>query len=283
MKIFLETFKKSVYDPVFYRSVAEGTMKEAVVFYVKASLFLATIMVIFFAIVLIPQGIGFVSDRAPALVKEYYPENLIVKMENGEASVNVPEPFIIANKIETPLSFVDGKPVENLLVIDTTDDFEKAKFERYNSFALLTKHELVTKGGQGSITIQNLSSFPSAVINQETLLSWISKINNSLAFFVPIGILLTLFALFLGFMAYLLPLILFALIPFLVAWLKKIPMTYGGAYKISLYAVVPALALKTIFNISGVIFIPAYFTLLIFILIVSLNVREVEQPKLFDK
>jgi len=60
------------------------------------------------------------------------------------------------------------------------------------------------------------------------------------------------------------------------------PLSYGGAYRISLYAIVPALALKTLINILGVFFIPAYFTLLVFMLIVAINMKESEEPTLFE-
>lgn len=281
MKIFFETFKKSVYDPAFYRAIAGAPLKEAFVFYVKAALFLATVMTIIFTIVLVPQGITFVKERAPVLVKQYYPEQLVVRIEKGEVSVNVPEPFIVPSKAETPLT-LNGKPVKNLIVIDTQSDFESDKFNNYDTFALLTKHELATEDDNGKITIQDLRGFPSVVIDQAILLSWVEKIISSLTVFIPIGILLTLLALFVGFVAYVVPLLLFSLIPYLAAKIKKTPLTYSGAYKMSLYAVVPALALKTLLNISGFMFIPAYFTLLVFILIISLNMRRIEQPKLFE-
>ncbi|MEK7460019.1 MAG: DUF1189 family protein [Patescibacteria group bacterium] len=283
MKTFFETFTKTIYDPAFYRSVAEAPLKEALVFYVKVALFLATVMTIIFTIVLVPQGIRFVKERAPILVKQYYPEQLVVRIDKGEASVNVSEPYIVLNKAEAPQAMSE-KPVKNLIVIDTRSDFETKKFNEYDTFALLTKHEFATRDDNGKITIQNLSGFPSVVIDQAKLLSWGEKIMNSLTVVVPLGITLTLFLLFMGFIIYIIPLLLFALIPYFVAKLKKMSLTYSGAYKMSLYAVVPALALKTLLNISGFMFIPAYFTLLIFILIVTLNMRETEpeQSKLFE-
>ena len=50
----------------------------------------------------------------------------------------------------------------------------------------------------------------------------------------------------------------------------------------SLYAIIPALALKTLINIFGVFSMPAYFTLLVFMLVVAINMQETEQPKLFN-
>lgn len=282
MKIFFETLKKTVFDPAFYRISAEAPFKDAFVYYVKTALFLATVMTIIFTVVLVPQGISFVKERAPILIQQYYPEQLIIKIEKGEVSINAPEPFIVVNKVGEPQA-LNGKPIKNLIVIDTRGDFETKKFNEYDTFALLTKHEFATEDNSGKITVQDLSGFPSVVIDQTTLLGWAEKIMSSLTIFVPFGILLTLFALFMGFIAYVVPLLIFAFIPYFIAKIKKVSLTYGGAYKMSLYAVIPALALKTLLNISGFIFIPAYFTLLIFILVITLNMRETEQQKLVGK
>jgi hypothetical protein len=129
--------------------------------------------------------------------------------------------------------------------------------------------------------IQNLRGVPDATITQATVLAGVERVRAGLPYVVPAGIFVTLIILFFGYSAYLIPLFLFALIPFLLAWIKKIPLTYGGAYKMSMYAVVPGLVLKTIFNIGGFFFVPAYLSLLIFMLVIFINMREVEQPTLF--
>lgn len=282
MKEFFEIFKKSVHDPVFYGSVSERPLKEALSFYVKAGLFFATFMTIVFSVVLIPQGIQFMNERAQVIVKESFPTNLVVKIEKGEASTNVVEPLFIPNNIEALKDSAGDKKVVNFLVIDTTGDFDEKKFTDYNTFALLAKHQLITQGDTGSITIQNLSTFPSVVVDQNTLLRWVADIKNLITFLVPVGILGMLLMLFIGFILYLIPLFLFALVPLLIARIKKIQLTYAVAYRMSLYAVVPALALKTLLNVSGFIFIPAYFTFLVFVAIIAFNMQEPKQPKLFE-
>ena len=169
-----------------------------------------------------------------------------------------------------------------MLAIDTKHDFEKRKFEEYKTIALLTKTEIVTRSDKGQITIQELRRMPMTTISQDFLLSWVEKVRGKLVYIILGGVVAAFIVVALGYMVYLIPLLLFALIPFFIAYLKKMPLSYGGAYKISLYAIVPALAGKTLLNLVGVFFLPSYFTLLVFMLIVALNMKEAVQPKLFD-
>lgn len=281
MKTMFETFKKSVFSPQFYREVGGGSFKDALRYYAKFGLALSLLSVIAFGLLLVPQGVGFLRERAPELVKEYYPAGLVLNIVNGELSVNVPLPYIIATKDITRRAIQNWK-FDNVIVIDTQNDFNKKTFDEYNTFALVTKHEIVTSNNGGNVTIQEIPSTMTTMINQTAVLSWVEKVRASLVYVVPIGLLILFVTLFFGFILYLIPLFVLALIPFLLARLKKIQLSYGGAYRMSLYAVIPGIVLKSILNISGVFFVPAYLTFLIFLLIIVMNVRESEQPKLFE-
>ncbi len=238
-------------------------------------------MTIAFAVLFVPQGIRFIKEEAPALVKKYYPDGLVITVIRGEASSNATEPYVIPAE-GVAKEALRGSRIDNLFVIDTKNEFNKKTFESYKTFALLTKGEIVTQSDRGQISIQDLSDAPDIVVSEEVLLAWVEKVRESLSIFVPAGIAVTFVVIILGFSLYLVPLLLFALIPFFLAWVKKIPLTYGGAYKMSMYAVVPGLLLKTIFNASGFFFVPIYLSLLVFMLIIFLNVREKEQSSLFN-
>ena len=281
MKTIFETFKQSVYNPVFYQNAITTPMSDIVRYYIKFSLLLSAIMTIALGILLIPQGVIFVKEHAPELVKSYFPAELTIHIEKGLASVNVAEPYIVAGKNGSQAVLKD-QGLESMLVIDTKNDFNKKKFEEYKTFALLTKTEIVTRGNEGQITIQDLRAMPDASINQEWLLSWVEKTRNSLGYIIFFGLIGLFMAMLLGYLKYFIVLLIFALIPRLVAYLKKMPLSYSGAYKMSLYAIVPALALKTLLNILGVFFIPAYFTFLVFMLIIAINMKETEEPTLFE-
>ena len=281
MTIF-ETFKKSIYNPVFYQNAATVPFSDVVWYYIKFSLILSAFLTVALGALLVPQGITFVKKYAPDMVKNYFPAELAVHIEKGEASVNVSEPYVVPGKDGTK-AMLREQGLLNIFVIDTKQEFNKKEFEEYKTFALLTKTEIVTQSNLGQITIQDLDVFPTMTINQELLLSWVEKIRGSLGYIVIAGLAITFVVLMLGYLSYLIILFLFALIPLFVAYLKKIPLSYSGAYKMSMYAIMPALALKTILNILGVFFIPAYFTLLVFMLIIALNMREVEEPTLFER
>lgn len=283
MKILFNTFKKSLYDPAFYRSIATAPFSDSLRYYIKMTSILALFITIVFAVRLVPHGVSFIKNDAPALVKQYYPAELAVTLAKGEASVNVPEPYIIPAQGGVKDAIRGAAlPVENILVIDTQNEFTKKAFEDHKTFALLTKHEIVTRSDRGQITIQDLRGAPDMLVDQATVLGWVERVQGSLATFVSLGIFMTLIALFVGFSIYLLVVLLFALIPFFLAWVKKVPLTYTSAYKMSLYAVMPGLVLKTFLNSLGFFFVPASLTFLVFLLVISLNMREVEQPNLFE-
>lgn len=266
---------------MFYREVAQAPLGNAFRYYLCLSAVLALFSTIVFSIILVPQGVRFMRDVAPSLVVEHYPVELVMNIDKGEASVNVSQPYVIAGKGDARV-FLQDLGLENMLVIDTTKDFNKKTFEEYKTLALLTKTDIITRNDQGQTTIQSLQGLPKTIIDQTTLLGWVEKMRAMLVYVMPIGILATFIVLFMGYVIYLIPLLLFALIPLLLAWIKKMPLTYGEAYRMSLYAIVPGLVLKTLLNVSGFFFVPAALSLLVFALVIFLNMREPKQPTLFN-
>ncbi|OHA79723.1 MAG: hypothetical protein A2747_00225 [Candidatus Yonathbacteria bacterium RIFCSPHIGHO2_01_FULL_44_41] len=281
MKTIFETFKQSIYNPVFYQNAVTAPLSNIARYYIKFSLVLSFLMTISLGILLVPQGVTFIKEHAPEMVRNYFPAELTVHIEKGEASVNVVEPYVIVGK-DGAQTILKEQGLENMLVVDTKHDFDKKKFEEYKTFALLTKTEIVTQSDKGQITIQDLRVFPTVTINQEWLLSWVEKVHSNIGYIIFFGLIATFIAMMLGYLKYFVVLLIFALIPLFIAYLKKISLSYGNAYKMSLYAIIPALALKTLINIFGVFSMPAYFTLLVFMLVVAINMQETEQPKLFN-
>jgi hypothetical protein len=276
MKNLIDTFKKTIYNPSFYQHVGDVPFKEAFRFYRKCTLVFSVVMTVALAIFFIPVGTLFINKYAPDLIKNYYPEKLVIHIEKGQASADVPMPYFV------PIRTLGGATTtvglaENLLVVDTTHDFERKIFESYKTYALLTKTDLVTSNDKGQITIQPLRGAPTTTISQELLLSWVDKIHQSLGTIIAIAIVAVFVILALGYLLYLLPLLLFALVPYFIAWIRKTPLTYRAAYKMSLYAIVPALAVKTVLNLVGLFFLPSYLTFLVFMLVVAINMRDTDQ------
>ncbi len=169
------------------------------------------------------------------------------------------------------------------MVINTNEDFSKNKFVEYKTYSLLTRTDLVTQDSNGAITITPLPSRYIITINQEQLLSWIGNIQKYTWAIVVAIVVGTFTVIFCDYLMYLVPLVLFALIPKFIAYIKKSPLSYASAYIMSLYAIVPALALKALLGMLGVFFLPPYFTLLVFMLVIAINMREVKETTLFEK
>lgn len=283
MKAFIETLKKSFYNPEFYRTISQVSWRDAFRTYFKFTAVLSVLFAVISGVLLVPQGVSFVRNNAPELAKKYFPAELVVTIKGGEASVNVPEPYIIPMNQDAGEQAYQKGVFKNFVVIDTQHEFSQKMFDEYQTFALLTKDEFVTQSTTGQLAIQKLRVVPGISISQESLLAWIETVRSSLIFAVPIGLVITALITLFGFTLYLIPLFLFALIPFFLAWIKKIPLSYGDAYKMSLYAILPGLVLKDILNASGFLFVPASLNLLMFLLVIALNMRDVEQPTLFTE
>ncbi len=282
MKNLYKTFKKAVYNPAFYQKTPDSSFADAFRFYFKSTLIFSAVMTIALGIFFIPIGLAFINDKAPGLVRTYFPADLTVNVEKGQASANVAMPYFV------PIRTTDGATstigtMQNILVVDTTHDFDKKTFADYKTYILITKNDIVTSNDGGQINIQSLRGAPFHTLSQAVLLSWVATIQHSFALIAVVAVIVMYILLMLGYLIYLGVLFIFALIPLLIGWIKKIPLSYGGAYKMSLYAIVPALALKTALNLIGVFFLPSYLTFLVFILVITLNMRnEEEEPKLFE-
>ena len=277
MKKTFEIFKKSLSDVSLYREAREAPLKVGIRYYIKAIFLLSLFATVAFGVFSVPQGVRFMKEEASLLVQERYPTDLVVTFKNGEASTNSASPSFIPGEKKTLKTLFNDDSIENILVIDTGSEYDGSVFDNYHTFALLTKHDLVMRGVEERVTIQPLRGIPEMTITSASLINFIEKLNNSLALFVVLSLVIVFALLFVGYLVYLVPLALFALIPYFLAWIKNIPLTYRGAYKMSVYAVVPGLALKTLFSIGGVFLVPAYFSLLIFMLVVFLVMKRMEQ------
>lgn len=278
MKNLFRTFKKSIYNPSFYQDVGNVSYRDSFRYYSKCILLLSVVMTIALGILFIPAGVQFIKNRAPGLVNSYYPAGLVVNIGKGEASANVAMPYFVP----VPGAASTTSSVQNFLVIDTAHEFDKKTFDGYKTFALLTKTDLVTSNDNGQITIETLRGAPALTVSKDVLLSWIEKINQLLVPLSITGVVIMFIIIIAGYFLYLLPLLLFALVPLLVGWVRKTPLSYSGAYKMSLHAIVPALVIKTALNLMGLFFLPEYLTFLIFMLIIAINMRDSEQPKLLE-
>ena len=190
----------------------------------------------------------------PAKLEQLYPEELEIKLQKGEISTNVPEPYYI------PLEKVLGdKPAEtptppseitNFIVIDTNANVED--FPGYKTVILLTKRNIVTLDDNGGYKVNELTSSENITINRQVVKTLISTISPFLRYLFPALIFCILLGLSVfypsGKMTYLL---FFALIGLLVAKLMSVKLTFGKIYQIGLHLILIPTTIGSIAVLAG--------------------------------
>jgi hypothetical protein len=113
------------------------------------------------------------------LVQQTYPDELILIMENGELSTNVPEPYFI----EFPsmiTSFLDEEEmaknnIKHLAVIDTQASL--SDFEQYQTFVLLMKDgAILHQTNDAEQRFETYESDANYVLDKEVITAWIDHV-----------------------------------------------------------------------------------------------------------
>ncbi len=296
--VFLENIKKSIYGPEFYKKLHAKPLSFSFKYFYALASVLAVIGTAQLSFQAIPSFHSFLSGIGPEIVNNY-PSELVITVKNGQASSNVTEPYFIKTPASItgensknepaitinvngwhPSSSSSSVP-ENLIVIDTKNQFSEADFDKYSTFAVLTKTSFASRKDNGKIEIQSLSKMPNWTIDKASVASFVGKIQPFIKFASPLLVL----AFFVGYMFYfsfqLVYLLFAALLIWAVAKIKKFPFGYKKSYQAGLHIItLPFLirAISTILNIHIAAAIPFFTTIVIVIFaVINFEPRKTEQ------
>ncbi len=293
--IFLENVKNSIYGPEFYKKLQSKPLSFSFKYFYALASVLAVILTAQLSFQLIPNIARVLAGIGPGIVNNY-PSELVITIKNGQASSNVAEPYFI----KTPASIAGGnsknEPAvtinglqpssssssvpENLIVIDTKNQFSEADFDKYNTFAVLTKTSLASRKDNGKIEIQSLSKIPDWTVNQASIASFVGKIQPFIKFIAPILVLAFFIGFMISFSFELLYLLFAALLIWVVAKIKKFPIGYKKSYQAGLHIMtLPLLVgvVSTILNIHITDAIPFFTTITVIIFaIINFEPRKTE-------
>jgi len=277
---FLNKIKSSVYDPAFYLDVVEDREKGPFKYFLKLSIVLALVFSLTSSFMVVPNIKEFLVD-AKNKVEQNYPKDLEVKIQGGIASTNAVEPYFVPAPAELKAMDNEVEDFDNLLVIDTKNDFNLEKFRSYKTIVLLTKDSFVVEGNDGRVNITPLKDIPNFTVNYENLTRWFSKtdsISRVLSGMVP---LLILVGVFIAYMFKLVYLLVAALLVMLIAKLKKVNLSYKKSYSVSMYAVTLPTLLSVLFFFLGMP-MPMLVPTLVLLVVVLVNLKSpsVEAPAL---
>ena len=128
----------------------------------------------------------------PSELAEIYPEELVIRLEDGRAVTNVEEPYFIPmDRVEKLKEEFDKRVLglstmhlNNLIVIDTQAKIED--FPQYQTMALLTEHHLSIVNDDGNIESIPLNEADNLVINKRVVDEWMEMVMPFLGYIVPV-------------------------------------------------------------------------------------------------
>lgn len=243
MKNFIESFKNSFYSPKFYKEIAGRSFKSTFGYFFLFILLLTIIRSISLYNPLVNEAPKALKKSVDELIN-CYPDNLDVNIAKGEASTSAKQPYFLScdkSKSASESAF---------LVIDTNTPFSKEKFDEYKTPLYLTKNALVAKKNALETTTYSLEKVRDLKINKSEINSFYQK---ALSYFVYIGpALLSIVSIFIyiGYIFRLLYLLVFSLLIFLVSSYMKKSFSYLQIYKTSIFAIIPALSIELLLDLT---------------------------------
>jgi len=203
MKKFFANFKNSIYNPNYYKEILHKPFSYSFKYFLTFSLVVSFLMALTLSLVLLPKFTPILSNLELKVTRNY-PQGLEVKVENGQASANVPQPYFI----KTPQSVrASGSQIEKDNII------------------------------------QSLRNIPNITINKENISTWIKSVTPFIGLFYPlffVGVFIGMIFYFIFQMVYLLPMSLFI---WLVAKMKNIKAGYWKSYQIGMHIISPLIIL----------------------------------------
>lgn len=283
---FFQTVKDSVYNPGFYMVLPMRPVAESVKYFARLVFLISCILAIFPII----AGIALLSrqDKVGSVrtqIVEAFPQDLVVNVKNGEVSTNATEPYSIPQPPvlrEEMMRWMKGKTtydVNNLLVINTRKPIELTDFQTYRTLAVLGRNEVgFYSPDRGSIEIQSLRNLSvERPIDRESFGSFVDSGWSAIKSILVVLMILSPFLIFIAiFVAYLIYLILGALVVWLASAIRHTRMTYGQSYQAGLHLITLPLILS--FLIPFILHLPFVFTLALFVMAL-INFEEPERSE----
>ena len=238
MNYYFQKIKDNIWNPAYYEEILIKPFGSSFKYYLKMSLWLTLVITALVSVLFLPNFISLVRQTVTSVAK-IYPAELKIHFNNGQASINMPEPVII------PLSSLDsifkGKIEKNadyprnLLVIDTRTDFVLSEFNNYKSLLVLKRDSFVAMGNKDEVRISEIPK-DNIIISGEDVKNFANKIQSVILVVAPLGVLVIYFFGLFFFLFSLGYLIFIALLAWLFLYVVKRDITFKQSLAVTLHA-----------------------------------------------
>jgi hypothetical protein len=279
LKTFGYVLARSLTSPAYYADI----LKAPFGFSLKFFLFFFFIFSITTGLYLSAQIINPVRNFAsnlPATIADLYPEELEIKVKDGEASINQAEPYYypidrllkVFSDFKEKILGINTEDLDYLLVIDTQASVDN--FNDYRTYALLTQKNLIYYNDNGNLEIVSLKNAGNITLNRQIIDNFTANLKPYMQLITPVVLVVVWWCIL-----WFIPLInflysmLFAVITFVIAKLMRLPVKYSQALQLTLHLIVFPTLLLGFLKIFMTLDIPYFRTLLMTLLMTGILLR----------
>lgn len=243
LKYYFGKLRDNIYNPAYYEQVAFQPLSRSFTYYFKMIVWLALFFTLLISIVFLPIFIS-LYRQVIVDVAGNYPADLKIVVQNGQASINLPEPLAIPlpqkdqavfNAIKQATSTAVSS-IDNFMVIDTKTPFTVADFGNYHAMFVLKKDSLVSLNGN-NIQISPLPANTTATITAATISSWTSGIRKFIPIIAPLAVLAIYLFSLMFLVVMLVPVSIVSLLVFLLFLVARNGYTLRQAWQVTLHAI----------------------------------------------
>lgn len=266
---FFRNIGKSIYSPIFYQELEQRSTWLTLRYYLGVISLVAFLLGLGGTAVFGPMLTQFTSQATP-VIQEIYPKDLVITIKSGTAASNIQseEPYLIKMPKEMQ-EFLGATTTQNLAVINTKENADSNRFLALDAWILVAKDGImVVQGTEDNMTTQLQPYTSDAVVTHDSYVAMVNKI-ASLGDKLPIVLLIVLIvAFFLWGVVRLLYFLVVALLVWLLLKARKLPATYGYAFRLSVHAATLPILLNFILvfvtgNIRTLAMLPFLFTIIL--------------------
>jgi hypothetical protein len=276
MNIFIK-IKNSIYNPQYYKELLQKPFSYSIKYYLLFSLIISIIFGGIFFVKFLPTARVIIEKGSQ--LSSYYPKELEVIVKEGRASTNIPEPYFI----KMP-DGIDQQEVENgfdnILVIDTKNNFSLEKFNSYKTVALLTADSFVYVDEQNGVAVKQLKDFEDFKLNKLLVDDFMNRISPYFVILYPLSVIAILFVTFMALISKLVYLLFGALVLWILFKIRGININYKKSYQLGVHLLTLLVVIESVIMLLPVqLHIPFLSTILLIILAL-INIRKEPQKNI---
>ncbi len=275
---FFDRLKQSVYGPSFYRDLLERPFSYSMRYYLELALLVSVLLTIVLSIPLVPRVDRFLGELPDAIMRSY-PDGLVIEVTDGVARANVVEPYFVPIPSFSSSSARSSTTI-SLLVIDTTSEVTRARFEEYASALWLSRDAIYTIDRRGEPRPISLAGVTMR-LDASALRSALAEMRPYFALVNPLVVLAIFFGMLATFAAMLAYLLIDALFVLGLGRIIGRKWSYGESYRIALHAITLPLLLSSLFLLFpiGGVDLP-FFAVFLLLLTVYFNFRTEPEERI---